>query len=254
MTVMTNGTLLTPEIADLFVELRPRAIEITMYGATEETYERVTQTPGAFARFRRSLDLLRERSLPLMLKSVLLTLNRHELATMRALAREYRASFRYDGLLWPRLDGSRAPLTYQLPVEELLALTATTLSARRAGVAWPAWPAARRCAASTSTVVVLGCTPITSTASGACPSVRWRGGRRSTWPRWALMPPGSGWGLSESASVSSTRPAAPARWARSVPCAPAGRRRCTATTRRRSSSCAIWGGNGLLNSSAWRRD
>ena len=99
VTVMTNGTLLTPEIADLFVELRPRAIEITMYGATEETYERVTQAPGSFARFRRALDLLRERSLPLMLKSVLLTLNRHELAMMRALAREFTATFRYDGLL-----------------------------------------------------------------------------------------------------------------------------------------------------------
>ncbi|MGI6376306.1 MAG: radical SAM protein [Anaerolineae bacterium] len=122
VTVMTNGTLLTPEIADLFVELRPRAIEITMYGATEETYERVTQAPGSFARFRRALDLLRERSLPLMLKSVLLTLNRHELAMMRALAREFTATFRYDGLLWPRLDGSTAPLAYQLPVEELLAL------------------------------------------------------------------------------------------------------------------------------------
>jgi len=39
VTLFTNGTMITPRIADHLVEYRPFAIEITLYGATRETCE-----------------------------------------------------------------------------------------------------------------------------------------------------------------------------------------------------------------------
>ncbi|HML47216.1 MAG TPA: radical SAM protein, partial [Clostridia bacterium] len=39
--VFTNGTLLTPKILSLFEERPPQGIELTVYGASPETYERV---------------------------------------------------------------------------------------------------------------------------------------------------------------------------------------------------------------------
>ena len=42
VTLFTNGTMITPRIADFLAEWRPFAIEITLYGATRETYEALT--------------------------------------------------------------------------------------------------------------------------------------------------------------------------------------------------------------------
>jgi len=122
VSLFTNATLLTPAIADLLAYSRPHSIEVTLYGATPETYEAVTQIRGSYARCRRGIDLLLERGLPLTLKSVLLTTNRHELAAMQALAGELDVKFRYDGTLWPRLDGGEQPYAYRLSLEEVLAL------------------------------------------------------------------------------------------------------------------------------------
>ncbi|HEY7169095.1 MAG TPA: radical SAM protein, partial [Candidatus Binatia bacterium] len=58
ITLFTNGTMITPAIADHLAEWRPFAIEITLYGRSKETYERVTGIPGSYERCRRGIDLI----------------------------------------------------------------------------------------------------------------------------------------------------------------------------------------------------
>jgi radical SAM protein with 4Fe4S-binding SPASM domain len=41
---------------------------------------------------------------------------------MRALADQLGVPFRFDGTLWPRLDGGKQPLDYQISLEEMLQL------------------------------------------------------------------------------------------------------------------------------------
>jgi len=48
ITLFTNGTLITPEIADYLVQWPPFKVEITLYGVTSETHESVTGIPGSF--------------------------------------------------------------------------------------------------------------------------------------------------------------------------------------------------------------
>ena len=121
-TVFTNGTLLTPQLADTLAESRPFSIEVTLYGATAATYEAVTGVPGSYARCRRGIELLLERGLSVGLKSVLLKENRHELEPMQALAKQLGAKYRYEAVVWPRLDGGLGPLDHALPVSEVAAL------------------------------------------------------------------------------------------------------------------------------------
>jgi MoaA/NifB/PqqE/SkfB family radical SAM enzyme len=83
LTLFTNGTLINESIADHLAEWRPIAIEISLYGATQEIYERVTGIPGSYSRCMHGIELLLERGLPIKLKSVLMTLNQHELEQMR---------------------------------------------------------------------------------------------------------------------------------------------------------------------------
>lgn len=120
LTLFTNGTLITPQIADLLAEWRPFAVEITLYGSSQQTYERVTGVAGSHARCMRGIELLLERGLPLKLKTILLTINQHELAGMREYAASLGLGFRFDPVVNPGLDGSTAPLAYRLPVADIV--------------------------------------------------------------------------------------------------------------------------------------
>jgi len=122
ITLFTNGTLLTPEIADHLARWRPFSVEVTIYGHTRKTYEAVTGVPGSFDRCRRGIQLLLERHLPVTLKTMLLTLNAPELEDMIAWAQGLGVQFRFDSMVGPRLDGSTQPCGYRLPAEQVVAL------------------------------------------------------------------------------------------------------------------------------------
>jgi len=122
LTLFTNGTLITPKTADFLAEWRPYAIEITLYGATPETYEKITRVPGSYEKCLRGIDLLLDRELPLALKTMAMTLNRHEVFQIQTFARDRGLKFRFDPVLNPRLDRSREPCKYRLSPEEVLAL------------------------------------------------------------------------------------------------------------------------------------
>jgi radical SAM protein with 4Fe4S-binding SPASM domain len=122
ITLFTNGTQITPAIADRLAEQRPLAIEITLYGNSRETYERLTGVAGSYDRCRRGIDLLLERNLPLKLKTVALTINKHELDDMKRFAEELGVEFKFDAMMNPRLDCSRSPVEVRLQPEECVEL------------------------------------------------------------------------------------------------------------------------------------
>jgi radical SAM protein with 4Fe4S-binding SPASM domain len=123
ITLFTNGTMITPRIADYLAEWRPFAIEITLYGATRETYEALTQIPGSYNRCMNGIRLLLERNLPLKLKTVPTTINKHEVYEMKRLAEEeFHVEFKFDPLVNPRIDCSQSPLAVRLTPEEAVIL------------------------------------------------------------------------------------------------------------------------------------
>jgi radical SAM protein with 4Fe4S-binding SPASM domain len=123
ITLFTNGTLINEKIADYLVEWPPFAIEITLYGRTRETYEALTMIPGSYDRCLRGIKLLRERGLPLKLKTVATSINKHEVLAMRQFAEEeLGVEFKFDGLINPRIDCSQSPLAVRLEPEEVVAL------------------------------------------------------------------------------------------------------------------------------------
>ena len=75
ITLFTNGILINERIADYLLEFPPFAIEITLYGRTKKTYEALTGIPGSYERCLRGIELLRDRGLPLKLKTVPTTIN-----------------------------------------------------------------------------------------------------------------------------------------------------------------------------------
>jgi radical SAM protein with 4Fe4S-binding SPASM domain len=122
ITLFTNGVAITPAIADYLAEWPPFSIEITLYGSTRETYERLTGVPGSYDRCLRGIRLLVERKLPLSLKTMAVSVNKHEIGAMKEFARGLGMRFRFDALINPRIDCSQNPLAVRLQPREIVEL------------------------------------------------------------------------------------------------------------------------------------
>jgi len=127
LSVFTNACLVTEEHLALFKRYPPRDVEVTVYGCTEETYERVTGRTGSYAAFRRGLDLLLNSGLKVRLKAMALRSNVHELPAIAAFCRERTTDFfRFDPLLHLRYDGdprrNAEILSERLSPEEIVAI------------------------------------------------------------------------------------------------------------------------------------
>ncbi len=122
VTVFTNASMLSPEHVDLFDRWSLHSLEVTLYGATEATYERVTGQAGSFERCLRGIKLALAKGVKISLKTVLLTVNQHELNAMKVLTESLGLTFRYDSTLWPRLDGSMDNQKYQISNDEVMAM------------------------------------------------------------------------------------------------------------------------------------
>ncbi|MCX5657992.1 MAG: radical SAM protein, partial [Candidatus Omnitrophica bacterium] len=106
VSVFTNATLINDKHINLFKKYPPRDIEITVYGVTKETYERVSRRPGSFEAFMRGLNLLLRNGIRVRFKAMALNSNVAELPEIvqfcRARTKDY---FRFDPLLHLRFDG-----------------------------------------------------------------------------------------------------------------------------------------------------
>jgi radical SAM protein with 4Fe4S-binding SPASM domain len=100
ISLFTNGTLLTPELVELLQEWYPNTVEVTLYGLRPGSYEKVTGVPGSYDRCMRGIKLLVEARIPLVLKTVAMTLNKNEVPAMYDLAAELGVPFRHDGMVW----------------------------------------------------------------------------------------------------------------------------------------------------------
>lgn len=120
--LFTNGTLLDEEMVDYLAEWPPRRMEITLHGVTRETFERVTRVSGSYDACMRGIELLSASGVPFSLKTTVTTLNKHELWATKEFAESLGVDYRFDGMLIPRLDGSRQPYSVRLSAEELVEL------------------------------------------------------------------------------------------------------------------------------------
>jgi radical SAM protein with 4Fe4S-binding SPASM domain len=105
VSVHTNATLVDEEHVRFFRQHPPRDVEVTVYGVTAETYERVTRVAGSFRAFERGLSLLLESGVEVRLKAMALRSNVDELPAIAAFCRaRTKDYFRFDPFLHYRLD------------------------------------------------------------------------------------------------------------------------------------------------------
>ena len=104
-TLNTNGTLITPHLARLLTRKGTKLV--ALYGATENTHDRVTRTPGSFAATMRGIAYLREAGAGFIVQIIPLRDNHHEFQAMVRLARTLSPVHRV-GAPWLYLSACRS--------------------------------------------------------------------------------------------------------------------------------------------------
>jgi radical SAM protein with 4Fe4S-binding SPASM domain len=120
VTVFSNGTMITDDVVSLLVDLPPQSLEISLYGATEATYEAITRVKGSYKKCWEGIHRLLAAHIPVELKTVLMTMNRDELFTMENMAKALGVAFRFDAAIFPRLNGDRSPVGLRVPPDEVV--------------------------------------------------------------------------------------------------------------------------------------
>ncbi|MGD9611314.1 MAG: radical SAM/SPASM domain-containing protein [Kiritimatiellia bacterium] len=131
VTVFTNGTLVADESVDLFRELPPRKVEISLYGAQAATHDAVTGVPGSHARAWTGIRRLHAGGIRVVLKTILMKANVAEFAALEKQAAEIGVGFRHDAAIFPCLHGgSRAPLALRVSPEDAVRVDMATAERR----------------------------------------------------------------------------------------------------------------------------
>lgn len=120
--LFTNGTLITEQIADYLKEWPPDKVEITLYGITKETYEKVTQVKDSFEKCMKGINLLLERKIPLNLKTMVMTLNKDEIWQIKKYVEDLGLDFRFDALIDSGLGDNKNPCGVRISPEEVVKL------------------------------------------------------------------------------------------------------------------------------------
>jgi MoaA/NifB/PqqE/SkfB family radical SAM enzyme len=120
VTIFSNGTLVTDAIVELFRELPPQEVEVSLYGATAPTCERITGIGGSYEKCMRGIKLLVDNKIKISLKTILMTLNIHELTGMQSIAKSFGSRFRFDAAICPGFGGDRTPLELRVSPEEVV--------------------------------------------------------------------------------------------------------------------------------------
>lgn len=113
LTVNTNGTLINEKWADFFAENLPRRINITLYGTTEETYEKLCHYSDGFQRTLQGIRLLRERNIDVKINGSLVKANKNDIKKIVKIANELGAGVNIDTYMYPAVRERNRPFNVQ---------------------------------------------------------------------------------------------------------------------------------------------
>jgi len=124
--LFTNGTLIDETVADRFAGLPPHRVEITLHSLNSETFDGITKQRGSYEKCVQAIHLLQERKIPLVLKTVIMTLNQNEALPLKSHFRSLKdAAFTMSRDIFPALDGSQTPRQYEITEDAWTALLET---------------------------------------------------------------------------------------------------------------------------------
>jgi AdoMet-dependent heme synthase len=120
ITLMTNASLITPDIAQEIARVRPFAVVISLYGAKAATHDAVTRLSGSFQRTTEGLKHLVRAGLTPFVQIISMTINSAEITEAAKLVRDIGAIASIKTGMTPSKSGAGYPFRYEIPAVDCL--------------------------------------------------------------------------------------------------------------------------------------
>ncbi len=117
--LLTNGTLITPDIAREIKRLEPASVGLSLHGATPDTHDGITGRHGSLVATIRAVELLKSLGILVSLQTLLMDSNIHEVEAIKSLAQKLGVYHRFGHEFVPTRSGSLAPYQYEADFTEL---------------------------------------------------------------------------------------------------------------------------------------
>lgn len=118
--LLTNGTLITQEVIDIFNVYPPASISISMYGKNELSYQKVTGRCGMYNKVINTFKLLHKNNIHFEIKYIGLKENENDFFGVQAIADQYGAQFSYSMELFPTLNGDSSTQDHMISLEKII--------------------------------------------------------------------------------------------------------------------------------------
>lgn len=120
LSVNTNGTMIDEKTADWLAGHSPQRINITLYGASNETYARLCRSPDGFSRAKRAIEMLQERGVNVKLNCSVTPENACDLEKIVEYSNERKLILQATSYMFPplRRDGNSVGKNERFDPEE----------------------------------------------------------------------------------------------------------------------------------------
>lgn len=99
--INTNGTLINEEIVSWLVQRPPRRLNISLYGGSNKTYERLCKNPKGFDQVINTFDLLKKNNIMFRINSVLTEDNVDDYYEIINIAEKYQVPLQFSYYMFP---------------------------------------------------------------------------------------------------------------------------------------------------------
>ena len=103
ISINTNGTMIDEEVIEWLKKYPPMRINMTLYGASDETYERLCNNPKGFTQVTKALSLLKENNIQVKLNCSVTPYNKDDLKEMMDFAEEHDLVIQATAYMFPPL-------------------------------------------------------------------------------------------------------------------------------------------------------
>lgn len=118
--LFSNGLAITDEIIDVLKQYPPLLIEISLYGASENTYRTVTGVSGAFNKVIENCKKINDADIRLSLKTPIIRETQSEVKDMREIAESIGVPFCVSYEIDVTIDNDDKTKNHQLSVKDML--------------------------------------------------------------------------------------------------------------------------------------
>ncbi|MGQ4526115.1 radical SAM/SPASM domain-containing protein [Intestinibacter bartlettii] len=103
ISVNSNGTMIDEDVIEWLKHYPPMRMNITLYGASDETYGRLCNNPKGFTQIVKALSLLKENNIQVKLNCSVTPYNKDDLKQMMDFAEEHNLPIQATSYMFPPL-------------------------------------------------------------------------------------------------------------------------------------------------------